>query len=390
MPRPPHVTRVSQGLSPNVYTSLLALAERHASEVFPLYVGDTHLLPPNCARAEHLRTDDLPGLHNYAPVRGEPALLEAIVDDLRERGIPVERDHIQVTAGATSGLDIACRVLFEAGDEVIVLAPYWPLFRGIVQASGARIIEVPCYTELTKPDFDLARALSSVVSERTAGIYVNHPNNPTGVVLSASQIEVLADFAETHDLWVVSDAAYAQLSFADTAPISLARHPRLRERTLTAHTFSKCFGMAGARVGFLHGPPDVMAGIRGLQAFTTYCAPRPMQVAVTRALRSGEGAAWIASAREQYREAAARCARALSVPVPQSGTFVFFDTRPFLRPRETAADWLERCARAGVVLTPGEATGAAYADWARLCFTCVPLATLDRALAVLSEQLSDV
>jgi N-succinyldiaminopimelate aminotransferase len=384
MPQPPSLSRTSDGLSAGVYTSLLALAQTHAPEVFPLNVGDTHLLPPECARAEHLHTKDLPSLHNYAPVQGEPALLDAIVADSGRRGFPLERSLVQVTAGATSGLDIVCRALFEPGDEVIVLSPYWPLIRGIVRASGATLVELPCFTELRKGEFDLASALRSVVSERTAGIYVNHPNNPTGVVLNAREIDTLATFAQAHNLWLLEDAAYELLSFEDT-PTPLWTHRALRERTVTAHTFSKSYGMAGARVGFVHGPERAMHAIAGLQTFVTYCAPRPMQHAIARALTSPEGPAWVAHARASYAEAAARTSRVLGIPRPQSGTFSFFDTRPFLTPGETPILWLERCARAGVVLTPGFATGAAYADWARLCFTSVPLNTLDRALGALSR-----
>ncbi len=384
MPQPPNLSRATAGLSANVYTSLVALAQAHAPEIFALNVGDTYLLPPECARSEQLHTKDLPGLHNYAPVQGEPALLDAIVAESATRGLVLDRPLIQVTAGATSGLDIVCRSLFGPGDEVIVLSPYWPLIRGIVCASGATLVELPVFTELRKPGFDLGRALSSVVSARTAGIYVNHPNNPTGLVLNASEIEVLADFAVSHNLWVLHDAAYERLSFEEP-PRPLCSHRSLEARTVSAYTFSKCYGMAGARVGFVHGPEHAMHAISSLQTFATYCAPRPMQHAVARALRSEEGAQWIARARGAYAEAAQRTSRVLGTARPQGGTFAFFDTRPFLAPGETAAAWLERCARAGIVLTPGLATGAAYADWARLCFTSVPLNTLDRALAILEE-----
>jgi DNA-binding transcriptional MocR family regulator len=115
-----------------------------------------------------------------------------------------------------------------------------------------------------------------------------------------------------------------------------------------------------------------------------------MQVAVARALASGEGATWVAHARIAYQEAARRTSAVLGMPCPQSGTFAFFHTHAFLRAEETPLALLERCARAGVVLTPGGVTGADYQDWARLCFTCVPLATLERALEVLARQLAHV
>jgi N-succinyldiaminopimelate aminotransferase len=311
------------------------------------------------------------------------------VEDLQRRQRPVERACIQVTVGATSGLDLVCRALFASGDQVIVLAPYWPLIRGIVSASGAEPVELPFFTELHKPGFDLRQALESVVTPRTAGLYVNQPHNPTGAVLDDPHLEILAEFAETHQLWVLSDEAYEHLSFTDRAPPALWTHPRLRTRTLAAHTFSKTFGLAGARVGFVHGPRDALQAVSGLQTFATYGAARPMQVAVARALRSHEGSDWVEAARARYRKAAERTAQALGMPTPRSGTFAFFELTPYLREGEAPQQWLERCARAGVVLTPGAVTGRAYENWARLCFTSVPPSTLDRALTVLDRVVRD-
>lgn len=389
MPKPPHLSSASDGLSSNVYTALLGIAQAEAPEMFALNVGDTHLLPPVSARAESLHTQDLPQLHNYAPVQGDPALLRAIREEAAAHGPSLSSRPLQITAGATSGLDIVCRTLFTPGEEVIVLAPYWPLIRGIVQSSGARAVELPFFTELRRKDFDLEHALRSVLSERTVGLYVNQPNNPTGVMLDRAELDALARFAASHNLWVLEDAAYDQLSF-EAQPLSLYQHPELAARTLTAHTFSKRLGLAGARVGYLHGPERAMAAVGALQTFATYCAPTPMQRGIARALQSGEGATWTALARAQYHEAALRVSRTLSIPCPQSGTFVFFDTRPFLHAGETPSNWLERCARKGLVLTPGSVTGEAYASYARLCFTSVSLEKLDRALLALAEVLAGV
>jgi N-succinyldiaminopimelate aminotransferase len=372
-----------------VYTHFSALARAEAPEVFPLNVGDTYLLPPLPARAETLRTADLPGLHNYADVQGHPALLDAIVEHMRQRGRPVERAHLQVTAGATSGLDLVCRALFGPGDEVIVLAPYWPLIRGIVSSTGATVVELPCFTELHQPAFDLRAALERVTTPRTSGIYVNHPHNPTGAVLTHAQIATFASFAADHGLWVLSDEAYEHLHFQVSAPAALWMHPQLVERTIAAHTFSKSYGVAGARVGFVHGPEEAMRAISGLQTFTTYCAPRPMQVAMARTLCDPAGQAWIEAARDAYGRAAEQTARRLGLHTPESGTFAFFELHPFLRPGESPLELLARCARAGVVLTPGGATGLAYADWARLCYTSVSPDTLERALDALASVLFD-
>ena len=102
---------------------------------------------------------------------------------------------------------------------------------------------------------------------------------------------------------------------------------------------------------------------------------------------SPDSDAWLSEARARYQAAAQQTAKALKIAVPEGGTFVFFDTRPYLQKNETPEALLERCARAGVVLTPGVVAGAAYRAWARLCFTCVPPSVLTRALATLQRLL---
>lgn len=387
MPRYPGLSSAHLGLSSSVYTSLLALAKTHAPEVFALNVGDTYRLPAVTARSEALHSEQLDRLYNYADVRGEPQLIDAIVADLAARDRPVSRERIQVTSGATSGLDIACRSLLAPGDEVIVLAPFWPLVRGIVSAAGAVPVELPFFTELRKPGFDIRAALAGVLSERTVALYVNHPHNPTGVVLTRGEISIIAQLCAEHDLWLLSDEAYERLHFGDEPPPALWCHPLLRERSVVAHTLSKSFGLAGARLGYLHGPEAAMQAISGLQTYSTYCAARPMQLLGAAALCSAEGASWLREARQLYAAAAALTAATLGIAPPESGTFLLFDTRPFLQSGETPAELLARCARAGVVLTPGAATGSAYGDFARLCFTALPPAALSRALSVLKKTL---
>ncbi len=389
MPRYPSLSHATQGLTTRVYTGLLGLAQAHAKEVFALNVGDTYLLPPDSARAEALHCADLPQLHNYAEVRGEPVLLDAITKDLAGRGRPVPRERIQVTSGATSGLDLVCRTLLSAGDEAIVLAPFWPLIRGVISAAGARPVELPFFTELHKPDFDLERALETALTPRTAALYLNTPHNPTGVILDQAQLDAVARFVTRHDLWLFCDEAYDQLFFERAPPPPIWTRPDMAERCVVAHTMSKNYAMAGARIGFVHGPLAVIDALSGLQTFATYCAPKPMQIGAAHALSEQGPQRFPRLVAAEYAQAAQVTSQTLRLPRPVSGPFLFFDTRPFLAPHETSQQWLERCARAGVVLTPGSATGQAYEHYARLCYTCVEPAALVRAIGVLSTIARD-
>jgi N-succinyldiaminopimelate aminotransferase len=171
----------------------------------------------------------------------------------------------------------------------------------------------------------------------------------------------------------------------DELPQSIWTRPELRQRAIVTHSVSKAYGLAGARVGFTHGPAEVMQVIRGVQTFYSYCAPRPMQLGAARAL--AEGDAWLTKARALYAKAARTAADALGVPMPQGGTFLFFDAQPYLRSGETVMGFLERCLDAGVMLTPGSASGQDFERWVRLCYTTVPQDELEAALTCLQRVL---
>jgi N-succinyldiaminopimelate aminotransferase len=385
MPRHPRLAPTALGLSDRVYSALALKARGRPGPVFPLHVGDTYLDPPAGARAEDQRTADHPRLHNYAPVQGEPVLLAAIRRRLAARhGAELDPECVQVMPGATAGLTAVAAALLEPGDEVILPSPFWPLIRGILASRGCTPVEVPLFTRLDEPGFDAEAALEAAVTPRTAALYVNTPHNPTGRVLRPALADAIARVAARHDLWVLADEAYEELAYAPAAP-PLWRREDLRERTVAVHTLSKSYALAGARVGFAHGPGDAMRAIRGVQTFTSYCAARPMQLAAARAL--DEGDAWLAAAREAYRAAGAAAAAAVGVAAPEAGTFLVLDAAPYFTRGEGLEGFLERCLDAGVLLTPGAAIGRDFGTWVRLCFTAVPPAELSEALARLSGVL---
>lgn len=379
MPRHPQVATSAEHLSDRIFSRLAALAKARGGKIHPLHVGDTYLEPLEAAMAETQRTKDQPRLHNYAPVQGEPMLLDAIERHLSRRaGRSVDRELIQVTSGATAGLSVVGEALLDPGDEVILPSPYWPLIRGIIEKRGARAVEVPLFDRVTDSDLDVEAALEAAVTPRTVALYLNTPHNPTGAMLNDEQIAAFARVAERHDLWVLSDEVYEALAF-DGAPPPTWSRPDLSARTVAVHSVSKAYGLAGSRVGFAHGPPAAMGAIRGVQTYSTYCAPRPMQRGAARVL--DEGHAWLETTRALYRTAAERAAEALGVKAPPAGTFLHIDVRPFLRDGEDTMGFLGRCLDAGVLLTPGQSTGRDFGHCVRLCFTSVPPDELDDALA---------
>ncbi len=343
------------------------------------------------ARAESQHTTVYPRLHNYAPVHGEPMLLDAIAARLAERGgRPVPRECVQVTAGGTGGFACLANALLEPGEEVILLAPFWPLVRGIVAARGARPVQVPFHDRLDMADFDPMAALEAARTERTVAVYLNTPNNPTGRITPPDVVDEVLAFVRRHGLWLITDEAYEDLWLGREAPEPVWARPEARDVTVAVHTVSKSYGLAGARVGWVHGPESAMRAISNVQTYLTYCAPRPMQMGAARALREGDR--WCAEARDKYREAARMAASILGLSPPEGGTFLFFDARPWLPPdAEDCMPFLERCAlEAGVLMTPGSACGEAYPSWVRMCFTAVPPDELRAALARLEPLLDEM
>jgi N-succinyldiaminopimelate aminotransferase len=385
MPRHPLLAASAQGLSDRVYSALAERARRMPGPVYRLHVGDTWLDPPAEARAEAQRSADVPRLHNYSPVQGEPALLEAIRGRMLSRyGAAVDPECLQVMPGATTGLAVILSALLEPGDELLLPSPFWPLIRGIAATRGCRAVEVPFFTRLSEPGFDPEAELEGRVTPRTAALYLNSPHNPTGRVLPEEVVAAVARVARRHELWVICDEAYEDLSYgAPHRPAWL--RPDLSGLAVASHTVSKGFALAGARVGWAHGPPEAMAAVRGLQTHLAFCAPRPMQLGTARALLSAE--AWQAEARRLYAEAGRAAARALGVPAPEGGTFLFLDAAPFFREGEALDGFLLRCLEAGVLLTPGPAAGRDFGSFVRLCFTAVPPAELAEALRRLAGVL---
>ncbi|HEX2675980.1 MAG TPA: pyridoxal phosphate-dependent aminotransferase [Polyangiales bacterium] len=384
MPRFPSPAPSAVGLSDRVFGQLVRKSGSKSespkdTRLYPLHVGDTYLEPLPLARAEAQVTSSRAKLHTYSPVQGEPELLRAIADKVARRsGVQLDIENLQVMSGATAGLGVVCTALLDPGDEVILPAPFWPLIRGIIRSRGAKAVEVPLFTQLADPSFDAVAAIERAITPRTVAIYVNTPHNPTGAMLPERVLAGIAELAKRHDLWLLSDEVYEDVYFTPDAPPSVFARSDFQGRTISTHSVSKAYGLAGARVGFTHGPREIMEVIRGVQTFYSYCAPRPMQFGAAQALAEGDG--WLDDMRRLYGSAGRASAEALGIPAPAGGTFLFFDLARYIGKNETLMTVLERCLDAGVMLTPGTACGQDFTTWARLCFTVLPENELREAL----------
>jgi N-succinyldiaminopimelate aminotransferase len=382
MPRAPHVAEHLRSIPASAYSTLAARLDLFAGESYPLHVGDTWMEPPAGTRMEDLRVAEHPGMHRYASVHGLPALLDAVAE--RERantGLPLERENVLITAGATGGLGAVAGAILEPGDEVLLLAPYWPLIAGIVHSFHGRPVPVPVLAgEVDSPDGAVAAAEGRRTA-RTVALYLSTPNNPTGRLLPRSWVEALVEWAARHDLWVITDEVYELLVYRGEHARALPLAP---ERTFLAQTFSKSFGMAGNRCGYVVGPREVMVELRKVSTHTFYSTPTASQLAAVAALR-GPGDVWASATREQYAETGRRAAERLGLPAPEGSTFLFLDVAASLDGRGLEG-LLSDCVDRGLLVAPGPSFGP-YPTHVRLCYTAVEPERALRGVEVLAARL---
>ncbi|MFN8096956.1 MAG: pyridoxal phosphate-dependent aminotransferase [Dermatophilaceae bacterium] len=222
------------------------------------------------------------GRNQYPPGPGHPELLDAIAaHQARFYGIDLDPcAEILVTVGATEAIAATVLALCAPGDEVVTFEPYYDSYAATIALAGAtRRTSV-----LRFPDFAVDEAsLRAAFSDRTRLILLNSPHNPTGKVFTRAELELIARLAREHDVWVVTDEVYEHLTFgAQHIPVSTL--PGMAGRTLTISSGGKTFSTTGWKVGWVSGPAEAVAAIRGVKQFLTYVGSGPFQPAIAHGL----------------------------------------------------------------------------------------------------------
>ncbi len=381
MPRHPEVAPSVAAIPGSVYSALADRLAHFPGERYPLHVGDTWMEPPSGCRMEDLTVAEHPGMHRYAQPHGIPDLLAAIVERTRKAtGMAVTPAHVLVTAGATGGLGAVVGAIVEPGDEVLILAPYWPLIAGIVRSFHGRPVAVPFYDRVDSPEAAV-EAVRERLTPATVALYLSTPNNPTGRVIPGPWVEALVGWAQREGLWIISDEVYDLYQYQGQHVCALPLAP---ERTFLSQSFSKAYGMAGNRCGYIVGPAGVMGELTKVSTHTFYSTSTAAQLAARRAL-DGLGDAWVAAAREKYRALGEATARRLGVEAPQGSQFLFLDVAHRLDERGLEG-FLEDCVERGLLVAPGPSFGP-YPTHVRVCYTAVPPEVVARGVEVLAGLL---
>jgi N-succinyldiaminopimelate aminotransferase len=365
------------GLPGSVYSNVVSMLASYEGETYPLHIGDTWLEPPLGCRVEDQLAAEHPGLNRYTQVPGIPELRSALREHVAGlTGHPVAPEAVFVGTGGTGCLAALAGAMVGPGSQVLVLAPAWPLFAGMVPAFGGEAVHVPFIGVVDAPE-QVAEVLDAHATEATVALYLNTPNNPTGRCIPRPVMEAIATWARRRGVWIVSDEVYDQMVYTGTHTWMRELAP---ERTASVCSFSKAYGMAGYRCGFMVGPPELMVGARKVSTYTYYCAPRPSQLAALRALQTGQD--WIASTRETYAQLGREAATRLGVAAPEGSTFLFLDVADHLD-ESGLEGFLRRSVSQGLLVAPGEVFGP-YPTHIRVCFTSVAPDRVRRGLDVLA------
>ncbi len=326
------------------------------------------------------------GHNQYPPVRGVPALREAIASHQRRHyGLEVDAETgVLVTVGATEALAAALLAICEPGDEVVCLEPYYDSYAAVIAMAGAsrRVVT------LRPPGFALDPSeLRAAITSRTRMLLLNSPHNPTGRVLTRPELEAVAEVCAEHDLIALTDEVYEHLVF-EGEHVPLATLPQMAERTLTASSLGKSFSLTGWKVGWIGGPPALVAAAATAKQFLTFAGGTPFQHAAAYALNHGDQqVATLAAGLRTRRDLLCSGLEAAGFAVhrPAGTYFVNADIRP-LGERDGVAFCWSLPARAGVVAVP---TAAFYDDrdagshLVRFAF-CKRVEVLEQAIAGLS------
>lgn len=353
------------------------------SDVISLGIGEPDFVTP-----WHIRDAGIASLEKgytyYTPNAGTMELRRAISEYMK-RAFSLSyapENEVIVTVGGSEAIDLAMRALLNPGDEVIVPEPSFVCYGPIATLAGGVPVAVATSVE---DGFKLTpEKLESAITPKTKLLVLPYPNNPTGAVLEKAELEALACVIEKHNIMVISDEIYSELTYG-MKHVSIASIKGMRERTIVVNGFSKSYAMTGWRLGYACGPREILQVMTRVHQYAIMSAPTTAQFAAVEALNNGD--ADISSMREEYnRRRLFMCDRfnaiGLECEMPRGAFYMF----PSIK--KTGLSSEEFCTRLlkekSVAVIPGNAFGDSGEGFVRCCYAA-SMKNIAKALARIEE-----
>lgn len=335
-------------------------------DVISLGVGE-----PDFDTPWHIREEGIYSLEKgrtfYTSNAGLVELREEICAYLKRRfQLSYKKEQILITVGGSEAIDICARTMLDPGDEVIIPEPCFVSYAPCVTLAGG----VPVTISLQeKNQFKLTREeLEAAITDKTKLLVLPFPNNPTGAIMTLEDLEEIVPVILEHDLYVMSDEIYSELSYLGNH-VSIAALPGMAERTVVVNGFSKSYAMTGWRLGYAAGPEVIIKQMTKVHQYAIMCAPTSSQYAAVEAVRNGDND--VEAMRESYNERRrflVKALRELGMPCfePFGAFYVFPNISRFGLTSEEFATRLLQEQRLAVV--PGTAFGDCGEGFLRISY----------------------
>ena len=280
-----HLNRTVRDMPPSGIRKFFDLVSEMEGAI-SLGVGEPDFVTPWHVREACIYSLESGNTH-YTSNKGMPELRQAICDQVKKSsGLDYDpAEQILITTGVSEAVDLAFRATLNPGDEAIVPEPCYVAYTPDIVLAGGVARAAPTRLE---NEFRLQpEDVSAAITEKTRALLLSYPNNPTGAIMTRADLEELADVVVEHDLLVISDEVFAELTYSGSH-VSFAQLEGMQERTVILNGLSKSHAMTGWRIGYALGDPALVGAMTKVHQYTMLCAPTMAQVAALEALQKGE------------------------------------------------------------------------------------------------------
>lgn len=335
-------------------------------DVISLSVGEPDFATPWCMREEafyHIEK----GHTSYTGNKGLIELRQEICKYMERYNMYYNPEsEILVTVGASEGVDASLRAILNRGDELIVCQPCYVNYEPLARLCEAKVVPVDTSVNGFYPT---AEQIQKLITPKTKAIMMCSPNNPTGTVIPAKELEKIAELCVKNQIWCISDEIYCELVYEDTKHVSIGSFPGMKDYAIILNGFSKSFAMTGWRIGYIAAPSDLITQMTKLHGYNSICAPIFSQYAATEGLRNG----WkdVEKMRLSYQQRRNLMVKflneiGLTVPEPKGAFYIFPDiTITGLTSEEFATQFFQKYS---VAVVPGSVFGCGGEGHIRCCY----------------------